>query len=217
MQEIIHRIAIGAPGFLMAIVFHEWAHAYVALKFGDQTAKMSGRLTLNPSAHIDPLGTIVFPLIGAVLGGYVFGWAKPVPVNSRYFKNIRQGLFWVSFAGPGMNLILGTLCAFVVAFLATQVSPTFYLHKPFIDIFKQAVFINFILAVFNLLPLPPLDGSKMLSAVLSYEANQKYEVFSRYSFIVVLFLLFTNILSYLLLPAIIAGEGLMFFFVKVMA
>ena len=113
MNEIIFKVAQSAPGFLLAIVVHEWAHGYMAKRFGDDTAERAGRLTLNPAVHVDMMGTIIFPLVGVILGGMAFGWAKPVPVNSRNFKNVKSGIFWVSFAGPLANLALGTISAFI--------------------------------------------------------------------------------------------------------
>lgn len=217
MNEIILRIAIGLPGFLLAIVAHEAAHAWTALKFGDTTAKAAGRVTLNPSAHIDILGTVIFPLIGAVMGGTMFGWAKPVPVDVRRFKNIRTGMFWVSFAGPLMNIILGTLSALAIGLIYANVSPDFYLYKPFMEILQQSVMINFILAAFNLIPLPPLDGSKMVTSFLNYNAMKKYEGFARYSFFIFLFLMFTNVINYLLTPAVMAGQALILTFVRILA
>lgn len=202
MQEFIYNVAIGLPAFLFAIVAHEWAHAFIAYKFGDTTAKDEGRLSFNPIVHADPLGTLMFPLIGAVTGGIMFGWAKPVPVRPSNFKNQRVGVFWVSFAGPGMNLLLGTLSAFLLAVVATKVDPNYYLTASFISILKSSVFINFILAFFNLIPLPPLDGGQMLGSFLSYNNLRKFEQLGQYSFVILLALLFTGMISVLLKPAL---------------
>lgn len=174
-NQILFSIAQSVPGFLLAIVAHEWAHGRMALRFGDRTALMAGRLTLNPAAHYDPMGTVLFPLISAVTGFAIIGWAKPVPVDIRNFKEIRRAIFWVSFAGPLANLVLGTISAIIVALVATQVSPSFGYYGVMIGMLKYSVFINFILAGFNLIPLPPLDGSKMLSTFLKGEALRKYE------------------------------------------
>lgn len=208
MNDIILRIAIGMPGFLLAIVCHEWAHAYMAYRFGDSTAKSQGRLSLNPTVHADPFGTLVFPLIGAVLGGFMFGWARPVPVNARNFKNVRSGIFWVSFAGPLMNLILGTISALFLAILVSKVSSGFFFYEPFREMLRSSVYINFILAFFNLIPFPPLDGSKMVSSFLNYEQMRKYEDLARYSFVFFLVLILTPILRYILAPAFIIAEVL---------
>ncbi len=202
MEKVIFNLAVGLPGFLIAVIFHEAAHAAMAKFFGDDTAERAGRLSLNPVVHMDILGTVIFPLIGAILGGFMFGWAKPVPVNPARFKNVRSGIFWVSFAGPGINIILGALFAFFLGFFVYLVPHDFYLFDPFLKIMRQAVYINFILAVFNLIPFPPLDGSKMVSSFLSYEALRKYESLAAYSFIFFIFLMFTNIIGYLLMPAI---------------
>ena len=181
VQRILFTIAQSAPGFLLAIVFHEWAHGYMAKRFGDTTAEREGRLTFNPAAHVDPMGTIVFPLIGVVLGWAVIGWARPVPVDSRNFKNHRKAMFWVSFAGPGANLILGTLSAFIYAFVATQVSQGFSYYAVILQMLSYSIFINFLLAFFNLIPLPPLDGSKMVASFLKGSALRKYEELARYT------------------------------------
>ena len=171
--EFISRVAIGAPGFLAAIVFHEAAHAYTALRFGDNTAKLQGRLSLNPSAHYDLVGTVIFPLVGAMIGGVIFGWARPVPVNPRNFRNIRKGIFWVSFAGPLANIALALVAAFLLAVLETQVPRNLIFHREFGGMLSMAVAINIIIAIFNLIPFPPLDGSKMVSAFLDYESARE--------------------------------------------
>ena len=203
MTEIVYRIAISLPGFLIGIVFHEYAHAWMANKFGDNTAKSMGRLTLNPSVHYDLIGTVIFPLIGALLGGTMFGWAKPVPVDTRRFKKVRSGMFWVSFAGPGANLLLMVLSAFLLAILVTKVPQSFGFFEVFLQMLRQAIIINVLLAVFNLIPFPPLDGSKMVTAVLDYNAARKYEELERFSFIFVIILLMTPILNYIMAPAIL--------------
>jgi Zn-dependent protease len=217
MEEFIYRIAISLPGFLLAIVCHEAAHAWMAFRFGDPTAKFLGRLSLNPAVHYDLVGTVIFPLIGAAMGGAMFGWAKPVPVDSRRFKNVRSGVFWVSFAGPLANIILMIFSALLFAVLVTKVSPEFSYHKIFVDILQQSIMINVLLAVFNLIPFPPLDGSKMFSAFLDYNQARKYEELQRYSFVFLFILILTPILSYIMSPAIWMSNVMVNFFVHLLA
>ena len=207
LQDFILRLSIQLPGFILAVSCHEAAHAFVALKFGDDTAKRQGRLTLNPTAHYTPFGTILFPLLGALMGGTMFGWARPVPIDARRFKNIRKSIFWVSFAGPGANILLSVLSAFFYVLIVTKVSPTFYFYEPFLGMLKASITINCILAVFNLIPFPPLDGSKMVGSFLNYEAQRKFEEIQKYGFIFLLLLWFTNVFSYLLFPAIMMANG----------
>ncbi len=217
MEEIIYRIAISLPGFLLAIVCHEAAHAWMANRFGDPTAKSLGRLTLNPVVHYDLVGTVIFPLIGAMMGGAMFGWAKPVPVDSRHFKNVRAGTFWVSFAGPLANIILTLVSAFLFALLVTKVSPSFSFHTIFGDMLKQSIWINVLLAVFNLIPFPPLDGSKMVSALLDYNQARKFEELQRFSFVFIFILILTPVLSYIMAPAIWVSNVLVNVFIHVLA
>ena len=199
-NQLLLRLATSLPIFLLAIVFHEYAHAWMAKRFGDPTAEREGRLTFNPAAHLDPLGTIFFPLLSVFIGGVMFGWARPVPIDLRYFKNVRSGIFWVSFAGPLANLVLAVLCAFGLVFIDTQVSQVSGVSDPLRMMFQQGLRINLILAVFNLIPFPPLDGSKMVSSFLDYEKARKFEELGRYSFIFIILLWTTNFFSYLLIP-----------------
>ncbi len=216
LTTFISRIAIGAPGFLAAIVFHEAAHALVAYRFGDSTAKQQGRLSLNPAVHYDLVGTVIFPLIGAMLGGVIFGWAKPVPVNPRNFKNIRSGIFWVSFAGPLANIVLAVLAAFILAVLKTKISPELIFYEEFMEMLYMAVIINIVIAVFNLIPFPPLDGSKMVSTFLDYETARKYENLQRYSFLFIVVLWVTPLLRILMTPALQIGDGIFRLFVSLL-
>ena len=185
----------------MAVVFHEFAHGFIAHKWGDDTAKDSGRLTLNPIPHVDILGTLVFPIVGMLSGfNILFGWAKPVPINPNRFKKYRPGLFWVSFAGPGMNFLLAVLSAAGFASMIKFAPTDFYLYEPLIAMLQVSVYLNFALGIFNLLPLPPLDGSKMIQSFLSYHATQKYEMLAQYSFWILLALIFTGALQVLMIP-----------------
>lgn len=217
IQQIILNIAQSAPGFLLAIVAHEWAHGYMAMRFGDDTAKNEGRLTFNPGAHIDMMGTVIFPLIGVVLGWAVIGWARPVPVNPNRFSNVRKGIFWVSFAGPLANFTLGFFSSLIYAIVATQVSQTFGYYEIILKMLSYSIFINFLLGVFNLIPLPPLDGSRMVSSFLKGETLLKYEQFARYTpmiFLIIISLSMMGIstLGRILAPAAMIGNKLTMYF-----
>jgi Zn-dependent protease len=214
LNSIILNIAQSLPGFLFAIVAHEAAHAWMANRFGDPTAKNEGRLTLNPAAHYDPFGTILFPLLAAATNMAMIGWARPVPVESRNFKKIRQGIFWVSFAGPLMNIIIGTLSALLFAVIATKL-PAGGFYKIALRMLYFSIYINFILAFFNLIPLPPLDGSKMISSFLKGNALRSYENFAQYTpmifiGIMALSLMGIHTIGYLLQPATDLANYLMF-------
>ena len=218
-QRILFTIAQSLPGFLLAIVVHEWAHGYVAKKFGDNTAERAGRLTLNPAAHVDPMGTIIFPLIGVVLGWAVIGWARPVPVDSRNFKDFRKAMFWVSFAGPGSNLLLGTISALSYALVATQVSQSFSYYPIILQMLSYSIFINFLLAFFNLIPLPPLDGSKMVASFLKGEALRKYQEVARFTpmiflTIIVLSMMGISTLGTVLGPLTSVGQSITYYFLQ---
>lgn len=217
VQQIILNIAQSLPGFLLAIVAHEWAHGYIALKHGDDTAKKAGRLTFNPAVHVDPMGTIVFPLIGVVLGWAVIGWARPVPVDVRNLKDYRKGIFWVSFAGPLANFILGFVSSLLYAIVATQVSSKFGYYEILLKMLSYSIFINFLLGFFNLIPLPPLDGSKMVASFLKGEMLRKYEEVARFTpmifmAIIVLSMMGVSTLGRILAPATMIGNKLTMYF-----
>ena len=172
---------MGLP-LLFAMVLHEYAHGWVAAKCGDSTAKLQGRLTVNPLAHIDPLGTVILPLMCLMMGSFLFGWAKPVPVDLRNLRQPRRDMALVAAAGPGMNLILAVSSALLLAVLLT-IEPTLSLRgsaeaeaspgllatmvfRPLAVMALYSVMINVFLALFNLLPIPPLDGGRILTAIL---------------------------------------------------
>ncbi len=172
---------MGLP-LLFAMVLHEYAHGWVAAKCGDSTAKLQGRLTINPLAHIDPLGTVILPLMCLMMGSFLFGWAKPVPVDLRNLRQPRRDMALVAAAGPGMNLILAVSSALLLALLLT-IEPTLSLRgsaeaeaspgllatmvfRPLAVMALYSVLINVFLALFNLLPIPPLDGGRILTAIL---------------------------------------------------
>lgn len=199
--EGIQRLSIQFVPFFMAVIFHEFAHGFVAHRWGDDTAKNAGRLTLNPIPHVDPIGTILFPLINMAAGtSFLFGWARPVPINPSRFKKFRAGLFWVSFAGPGMNFLLALFSAIVFYGMQLWVPHDFYLFEPLTGMTLAAIPLNIALGVFNLIPLPPLDGSKIVEAFLPYEAARKYESIAQYSFFILIGLLMTGAFRVLEFP-----------------
>jgi Zn-dependent protease len=201
IAERLQIASIEIVPFIMAVAFHEYAHGFIANQWGDDTAKKAGRLTLNPIPHMDPIGTVAFPLINMLTGiPILFGWAKPVPIDPRLFRKYRPGLFWVSVAGVGMNFLLAVLSAAALCAVLLWVSPEFYLFEPLKKMAVFSVQINFALGVFNLVPLPPLDGSKMIEAFLPIEMARKYESISRFSFFIIIALMFTGAFTILMYP-----------------
>ncbi len=185
--------ALMAIVLLFSIIVHEVAHGYVALLNGDPTAKMLGRITLNPAPHIDPVGTIILPLLLLIThAGILFGWAKPVPVNPLNYRNYRWGEFAVSAAGPVSNLALAVLFSIVVRL---------GLNNP--GLMQMAYFgvsINIFLALFNLIPIPPLDGSHILAMLLPPNLLRLYRHLDQVGFILVLILFYTGVMGAILMP-----------------
>ena len=196
--NIIQAIALFAIPVIFAVTVHEASHGYVANYYGDKTAKMLGRLTLNPIKHIDLFGTILVPL-GLILlsAPFLFGWAKPVPVDPRNLKKPRPQLAVIALAGPVSNLIMALFWACICK-LAIAVPSNF--SGPLFHMGVAGIKINFILMLLNLLPLPPLDGSKVLNNFLKGRAAIFYDRIEPYGFLILLFLLATGVLNKLLIP-----------------
>lgn len=200
-MNLIQEIITTAPPFLFALTVHEFAHGYVANRLGDPTAANLGRLTLNPLKHLDLIGTLAFFLIK-------IGWAKPVPVDPRYFKHPRQDMLWVSLAGPGVNLAVAVASALVAKLLIlfSTLLPTMIL-MPILQMTVASIWINIMLGIFNLVPIPPLDGSKIMMALLPPGLAVSYARFERYGFILLLILFYTGILPRLIMPIIKFAQG----------
>lgn len=200
--SIMQKIAVWALPVIFAITVHEVAHGWAALKFGDRTAQMLGRLTLNPIKHIDPIGTIVVPIALLIMGGFVFGWAKAVPVNTRNFKRPKHDMAWVALAGPASNILMAIGWA-LIAKIGYMVLPSneglgqFMIYSGF-----AGISINLILAVLNMIPLPPLDGSRILAAFLPPKLSYNYMRLEPYGFFILLGLMFLGVLSQLISPPI---------------
>jgi Zn-dependent protease len=204
----IPRLILLAPPLLFALTLHEFAHGYVAFTFGDPTAKANGRLTLNPLKHLDPIGTIAFFFLN-------FGWAKPVPVNASYFKNPRKDMLWVALAGPATNLGIAVISAIAAKLGMLMVSTlpqtalTISLFFPVIQMLVASVWINLVLCIFNFLPIPPLDGSRILAGLLPEHLARPYASLDRYGFIILILLMLTNTISRLIMPIISFARNLL--------
>lgn len=175
LYEIGIRAVMFFVPFLFALCFHEYAHGWVAKLRGDNTAQMMGRLTMNPISHMDMVGTVILPLISIIFPtGIFFGWAKPVPVNERNLKNPRTDMFWIALAGPLSNILLAIVAAIALRFSVEALAGTNY-AGPVTELLKAFITVNLFLAVFNIIPLHPLDGGKVLARFLPENINRKLE------------------------------------------
>ena len=177
----LQKLAVQFPPFIIAVIFHEYSHGFVARLWGDKTAEEAGRLTLNPVPHIDVLGTLIFPIINMVSSvPILIGWAKPVPIDPRRFRKYRPGLFWVSIAGPGSNVILAILSAATFCAITLWVPEDFYLREPLEAMAYISVTLNYALGIFNLIPLPPLERiSRTRIVVASTSSTEACQINSR--------------------------------------
>ncbi|MCU0898534.1 MAG: site-2 protease family protein [Burkholderiales bacterium] len=209
-SSVIANLAIVALPIVFAITLHEAAHGYVARYFGDQTAAMLGRISLNPLRHIDPVGTIVVPLViyfsSALLGGsgIIFGWAKPVPVNFRALRHPKRDMLWVAAAGPGANLAMALGWALLYKF--AMETPQNLFTAAMLTMAAAGVTVNVVLMVLNLLPILPLDGGRIAVSLLPDKLAASYARLEPYGFPILLLLLFTNVLGVILGPAVNLSE-----------
>ncbi len=190
--QILSELALVAIPLLMGITFHEVAHGYTAYRFGDPTAKNAGRLTLNPIKHLDPLGTIVLVVTRMI------GWAKPVPINPAYFQDPQKGIFWVSLAGPAANFALAV--GFYVLFNVMLFLQSVFATGGAADLLEIAtaicfygIILNIILGIFNLFPIPPLDGGKIVATFLPGHMARQYMQLEKYGFLIIIGLIFLGV------------------------
>ncbi len=208
--EIIQNLAVTALPLLFAVTVHEASHGLAARYMGDPTAERAGRLTLNPLRHIDLLGTIVVPLVLLFAGGFIFGWAKPVPVDPRHFRNPRRDMALVAFAGPFSNFVMACLWALAAKIGLSLVGSFDWFAVPLVLMGKVGIFLNLILMVLNLLPLPPLDGGRVAVGLLPRAAALGLARVEPYGMYLLLALLFTGVLGKIIGPPIFALERLFY-------
>ena len=204
--NVVQLVAIYAIPVILAITLHEAAHGYVAMRFGDMTAYAAGRVSLNPIRHIDPVGTVILPLALLAIaklfgsGGILFGWAKPVPVNFANLRHPKRDMFWVAAAGPLSNLTMALAWALLIK--VTFAVPNNYFALPLALMGAAGVFVNVIFMVLNLLPLPPLDGGRILVSLLPHRLAYAVSRAEPYGLVIMLVLLFTGALGFVLWPLI---------------
>jgi Zn-dependent protease len=197
--SLIQKIVIYAPPIIFAITVHEAAHGYAARYFGDMTAFKAGRITLNPLKHIDLFGTIILPALTILLGGILFGWAKPVPVDFSRLRNPKKDMLWVAAAGPASNFLMAIFWVFVIKFAMGAPETIAF---PLVEMAKAGIGINIVLMVLNLLPLPPLDGGRIAVSLLPMPYALKFAQVERYGFVILIALMFSGVLNKILDPFI---------------
>ena len=203
----MQMITIAIIPLIFAITLHEAAHGWIASKLGDKTALMLGRVTINPTKHIDPLGTIIFPIITLLLSGFMFGWAKPVPVNYQNLNHPRRDMLLVAIAGPFANLLMaffwGAIAKLSISIAVSEMHPILKTTATFIHLSSQfGILINCVFLMLNLLPIPPLDGSRVVSALLPPSVARIYERIEPFGIWILLGLLIFGVLGLILWPSI---------------
>lgn len=198
MGNLIQTLAIYAIPVLFAITLHEAAHGYVARHFGDPTAWQLGRITLNPLRHIDPIGTLLVPALTVSLGGFFFGWAKPVPVDFGRLRNPKQDMLWVAAAGPGANLFMAFGWALLLKLAVVMLDNAYSL--PLAEMARAGISVNAALMLLNLLPIPPLDGGRIAVSLLPHDLAWRFARIERYGFFILLAMIFLGILDIILTP-----------------
>lgn len=209
IDQLIQTVALAAIPVLFAITLHEAAHGYVARHFGDMTAYQQGRISLNPIRHIDPLGTILLPLLTLWMGGILFGWAKPVPVNFAALRHPKKDMLWVALAGPASNLIMA-FCWALIAKIALAFPDSYY-AAPMAGMAKIGININVVLMILNLLPLPPLDGGRIAISMLPHKQAYQLAKIEPYGMFILIFLAVTPVLWWILSPFM----GAMYFIIRI--
>ena len=205
----MQTIAVYAIPVLFAITVHEASHGYVARMFGDNTAYVLGRVTLNPVKHIDPIGTIILPLGMALFTPFIFGWAKPVPVDWNSLRNPKRDMIWVAAAGPGVNLAMAVLWAILFSVLKMAgVQERF-----FYEVAQAGVSVNLVIMALNLLPIPPLDGGRIVAGLLPRDLSNAHSRIEPYGLFIIVGLLVTGALSVVLQPLLALGAAIVRIFV----
>ncbi|OGW32024.1 MAG: hypothetical protein A2X59_05560 [Nitrospirae bacterium GWC2_42_7] len=196
IASTVQGLLIAAPPILVAITFHEASHGFIANRLGDPTAKFVGRLTLNPIKHIDPVGTIILPIFLYIFSGFIIGWAKPVPINPNNFRNPKRDMAISAAAGPLINIILALLSILIIwliIFPLSRVLPdlmTKTVLVPLHQMLRVSAVINVVLAIFNMIPIPPLDGGRVAVGILPHEQAMALSKLEPYGFFIVIFLFF---------------------------
>jgi Zn-dependent protease len=199
-DQLIQTIALAAIPVLFAITLHEAAHGYVAKHFGDMTAYQAGRISLNPLRHIDPVGTVLLPLLTLWMGGILFGWAKPVPVNFAALRNPKKDMLWVAIAGPASNLVMAL--GWALLYKMGLIFSENYFADAALGMAMWGIKINVVLMVLNLLPLPPLDGGRVAVSLLPHRQAYQLAKIEPYGMFILIFLAVTPVLSLILSPII---------------
>ena len=207
VASFLSNLSVAAIPVLFAITGHEVAHGWVAKYFGDRTAEMQGRLSFNPIRHIDPIGTVLVPALMLWLGGFLFGWAKPVPVTPGNLRKHRYGMAWVAAAGPVSNIAMALLWAVLIRAAIEAQATLGWMAEPLYLMGLAGVTINLSLAVLNLLPIPPLDGGRIVDSLLPGPLSAKYSQLEPLGLWIVLALIATKLLSVILAPPYYALRG----------